>query len=54
VMVSGANRLRFLNLASAAKLIAFFHSFRPVRCRSIIPWSACAAPGLSTQPSPGA
>ena len=47
---SGPNRLRSSCLATVAKLFAFFRSFRPVCCRSIIPWSACAAPGLSTLP----
>jgi hypothetical protein len=42
--------LRNLDLTAVAKLQAFFRSFRPVCCRSIIPWSACAAPGLSTLP----
>jgi hypothetical protein len=46
--------LRISGLATMAKLFAFFNSFRSVCCRSIIPWSACAAPGLSTLPSPDA
>ena len=50
VLVSDLNRLRFSDLAAVAKLSAFYQSFRPVCCRSIIPWSACAAPGLSTLP----
>jgi hypothetical protein len=54
VLVSSSNRLRFSCLASVAKLSASYQSFRPVCCRSIIPWSAFAAPGLSTLPSPGA
>jgi len=42
--------LRISDLTAVAKLLAFFNSFRSVCCRSIIPWSAYAAPGLSTLP----
>jgi hypothetical protein len=45
--------LRSLKLLEVANF-KFLQIVRPVCCSSIIPWSACAAPGLSTLPSPGA
>jgi hypothetical protein len=46
--------LRTPELAAVAKLLAFHQFVRPVSRRSIIPWSDCSAPGLSTLKLPGA
>jgi hypothetical protein len=55
VVSQGApKRLRTPELAAVAKLLAFHQFVRPVSRRSIIPWSDCSAPGLSTLKLPGA